>query len=113
MSLTLELGEVTKPCVYYLLDANKIPIYIGCSSVGLLRVFSTGSSYEPLRRRAFDEATFATVVFFDDMGKAREWEKREIWSFRPEYNFGGRFQKDGTCGKRELGSILSVPQERE
>lgn len=111
--MELDMTKVTKPCVYYLLDANRIPLYIGCSTVGLLRVFSTGSSYEPLRKRAFDEATFASIVFFEDIDKAREWERKEIWTFRPEYNLGGRFERDGTCGKRELGSILSVPQERE
>ena len=52
-------------------------------------------------------------MFFEDMDKAREWERKEIWTFRPEYNLGGRFERDGTCGKRKLGSILSVPQERE
>jgi hypothetical protein len=49
--MELDMTKVTKPCVYYLLDANRIPLYIGCSTVGLLRVFSTGSSYDPLRKR--------------------------------------------------------------
>jgi predicted GIY-YIG superfamily endonuclease len=89
LGITLDLKSTFKPCVYYILDENKHPIYIGASKNGLRRIYTAPQTTEVYRALAFEEGCFATVVFFETEEDAFVEERKQIKYWKPKYNAVG------------------------
>lgn len=81
-----EFMDLKRPCVYWFLDQNKIPLYIGASEQGLERVFKREKSARNTpagRYTALQKFAFVRVVFFASRQEAFAYEEAEIHRWHP------------------------------
>ncbi len=81
-------AQVRKPCVYWFLDKNKNPLYIGFGERGFCRVFSDRElQWHTSRKEAVLNCDSVEVEFFDDKTQAYNRETEEIHKWHPKNQY--------------------------
>ncbi len=83
ISLTSE--QMNAPCVYRVLNAKRKPLYVGCGTSGMGRVFDFSPDQRG-RCRAFDSCSSVGIEFFSSKEQAAQVEAAMIHQLHPKFN---------------------------